>query len=470
MKSLAFHLVASGFVCLLAAAGTAQAQTLPLIAVGTLDQSSAGSFSDLSGLTYPLENGVLANELGGMGSALAYAGGDTFLALPDRGPNANEFNDAVDNTVSYVNRFHTVTMDLWPNTSGSGLPFMLMPHLDSTTLLWSAQPLVYGTGEGLGIGSGVPPINKTHARYYFTGRSDNFDAAQNSGDPMDARFDTEGLRVSNDGEKVFISDEYGPYIYEFNRNTGKRLHAYKLPDMFYVKHPAPVGDDEISGNTAGRTANKGMEGLAITPDGKTLVGIMQNALIQDAAEGGDAANLLRIVTIDIASGRVMHQFGYLLTNGSGVSEILALNEHEFLVDERKGKGLGDGSKAKVKQLFKIDLNGATDVGDMDGTAAAAHAVSKTLFVDLVDSLVAAGYSTSLIPSKIEGIAIGPDVKNGGKTVHTLWVANDNDFLESVADPDGNIVMNPNEFFVFAFTDADLDGSLLMQQKFAKKCK
>ena len=43
-----------------------------------------------------------------------------------------------------------------------------------------------------------------------------------------------------------------------------------------------------------------MEGLAITPDGRTLVGIMQAALIQDAAEGGAAAKLLRIVTIDIA--------------------------------------------------------------------------------------------------------------------------------------------------------------------------
>jgi hypothetical protein len=47
-------------------------------------------------------------------------------------------------------------------------------------------------------------------------------------------------------------------------------------------------------------ANKGMEGLAITPDGRTLVGIMQNALIQDANDGGAATKLLRIVTIDIA--------------------------------------------------------------------------------------------------------------------------------------------------------------------------
>ncbi len=85
---------------------------------------------------------------------------------------------------------------------------------------------------------------------------------------------------------------------------------------------------------------------------------MQNALLQDAAA---QPSLLRLVTIDIASGQTTHEYAYLLTKGTGVSEITALNQHEFLVDERDGHGRGDGSKAKVKQIFKIDLNGAVDV-------------------------------------------------------------------------------------------------------------
>ena len=72
-------------------------------------------------------------------------------------------------------------------------------------------------------------------------------------------------------------------------------------------------------------------------------------------QGGAAKNLLRLVTIDIASGQSTHEYAYLLTTGSGVSEITALNQHEFLVDERDGHGRGDGSVAKVKQIFKIDL-------------------------------------------------------------------------------------------------------------------
>ena len=51
--------------------------TPSLIATGLL----SGNASDLSGLTGNLESGIAANLLGGMGSGLAWAGGNTFLAL-----------------------------------------------------------------------------------------------------------------------------------------------------------------------------------------------------------------------------------------------------------------------------------------------------------------------------------------------------------------------------------------------------
>ena len=281
----------------------------------------------------------------------------------------------------------------------------------------------------------------------------------------DGRLDAEGIRLSNDGFRIYISDEYGPYVYEFDRLLGLRLRSFKLPDHLFVKTLKPVGTDEIADNTSGRTANKGMEGLAITPDGKTLVGIMQNALLQDAAA---APSLLRIVVIDIASGKTTHEYAYQLTNGTGVSEILALNQHEFLVDERDGHGRGDnGSKAKVKQIFKIDLAGAADVTNLSGADALLKAVDKSLFLDIVNVLTSApnNVDPTLIPAKLEGLALGPDVKQNGKTVHTLWVANDNDFLTQVPDKNNNPVDNPNQFFVFGFTDTDLAGTKLVPQQF-----
>ena len=128
-----------------------------------------------------------------------------------------------------------------------------------------------------------------------------------------------------------------------------------------------------------------------------------------------------------------------------MSEIVAINDHEFLVDERDGKGLGDGSAAAVKQLFKIDLAGATDISGVASMTASTPAVGKTLFLDVRSALNGAGISDTQIPSKIEGLAFGADLADGR---HTLWVANDNDF-DTLSSGD-------NKFYVFAIDRADLN--------------
>ena len=459
MKNQAVRAVQLWLVCMFFLAAGANAQ-VSLIAKGTLTTSRAGFYHDLSGLHETLENGAAADLLGGLGSGMTWVSGNTFLAVPDRGPNAIPFNPGIDDTVGYINRFHTITMELKEN-HGAGLPFTITPRLEDTTLLHSLLPLAYGSGKDFDVPPGAPKENNL-LRHFFTGRSDNFTPKQNSGFPFDGRFDPESIRVSRDEQTVFISDEYGPYIYQFLRANGERVRTFTLPDEFYVQTPNTTTTSEQNGNSSGRVPNKGMEGLAITPDGRRLVGIMQNALIQDANEGAAAVNLLRMVVIDIPSGRTIHQFAYLLTTGSGVSDITALNDHEFLVDERDGKGLGDGSKAKVKQLFKIDLKNAVDISNMSGTEAATHGVPKTLFLDMVQVLNANGITNDQIPAKIEGITLGPDVNlKHGQKMHTIWIANDNDFEQ---DFGGVANSNPNQFFVFGFTDADLAGSKLKPQE------
>jgi len=410
--------------------------SVTLLAKGVLNGAA-----DLSGLSGNLENGLPANILGGLGSGLAYAGGNRFIAVPDRGPNATAYDSKIDDTTSYIARFHALDIAITAAAPGSALPFTVTPKLVGTTLLSSTTPLVYGSGAGLGVGAGAPPQNNA-GTYYFTGRSDNYGAGLST-NPADARFDPESVRVSNDGKSVFVSDEYGPYVRQFDSQTGTLIKTFTLPDNLAVSNLQPVGNDEIAGNTSGRTANKGMEGLAITPDGKSLVGIMQANLIQDPK------GTLRIVKIDIATGATQ-EFAYKLTTGSGVSDIVAINDHQFLVDERDGNGLGDGSKAKVKQVFQIDLNGAADITALSGAAAAAATpVTKagTPFADLVAALGALGIKPADVPAKIEGMTFGQDVSYNGELYHTLYLANDNDFVPDVA--------GPNQFFVFGFTDADL---------------
>src|SRR5262249_884471 len=152
----------------------------------------------------PLENGVPGNRLGGLGSGLTYIGNNTFLALPDRGPNAVPFNTCDDDTASYINRFHTMPMNLSASDPGSKYPITLTPMLTDTTLLYNATPLNYGAGCGA-IGNGAPSLNQSSV-FYFTGRSDGFDPATVSTDPKNARFDTESIRTSSDRTKVYISD------------------------------------------------------------------------------------------------------------------------------------------------------------------------------------------------------------------------------------------------------------------------
>lgn len=427
------------------ATGTAQAAPV-LLSIGTL-----GGTTDASGLTGTLENGLAANILGGLGSGLAWAGGNTFVATPDRGPNATAYNSLVDDTTSYIARFQTLKLDLVATASGS-LPYTLTPTLTTTTLLSSATPLVYGTGTAAGLPNGAP-VQNTANTSYFTGRSDNFDASKTSANPNNARLDPEAVRVSKDGKSVFISDEYGPYVYQFDRATGQRTKTFALPANLAISTLNAQGAVEIANNSTGRVTNKGMEGLAITPDGSMLVGIMQAPLEQDKNK------MVRIVTIDIATG-VTHEYAYQLTTGSGVSEIVALNNHEFLVDERDGKGLGDGSTAVVKQLFKIDLAGATEVSGLTGSTAdqnalKAAAVRKTLVLDLVRLLTANGIAADQIPSKIEGLAFGDDVLFEGVNLHTLYVANDNDFVPGVA--------GGNQFYVIGLSDADLGTTFVQQQ-------
>ena len=72
---------------LLALAAPSRAAEPVLIGMGHLSDS----LSDRSGSNYSLESGLAAHLLGGLGVRLAWAGDNTFLALPDRGPNAKNW-------------------------------------------------------------------------------------------------------------------------------------------------------------------------------------------------------------------------------------------------------------------------------------------------------------------------------------------------------------------------------------------
>ena len=259
----------------------------------------------------------------------------------------------------------------------------------------------------------------------------------------DHGLDTEGLVALPDGT-FWISDEYGPFLVHFDA-AGKELERL-----------SPF-DGSLPRELAFRTPNQGMEGLTITPDGSTLVGIMQSALKTPGLEGSaKSVAFTRIVTVDLAT-KAVAEYLYPLANPQkskvAVSEITALTNTTFLVDERDGE-LQPGAD---KKIYVADIAGATDVGphatvpgatyrgdagglqvggkpietavgvttDADAIAAlkakGITMASKTLKLDLGGMLTQLnGKGEFFGHDKVEGLAT-PD---GGRT---LMISNDSDF-------------------------------------------
>jgi len=405
-----------------------------------------GDAADLSGLQGSLicqrdDSTVCIDRatLGGLGSAVTYTGHDNvFLAVPDRGP----FDGRTD--VPYLDRFHFLYMTVDPSAA--------FPNI-STRLLDT---------RFLKVGS----LNLVGDAYAF-----------DTSDPSATRrFDPEGVAVSRDGY-FFVSDEYGPYINKFNRQ-GHLVQRIPVPSKFLLADPPlgnASGDLDSAGNSwelypsfnvTGRQANRGMEGLAITPDGTWLVGIMQNALIQDhglnsAVPPGRVGVNNRILTYNLETGET-HEYVYVMdaiTQGRGVNEMLAVNDHEFLVLERDNRTLvptppNASQTPNLKRIYRIDLSkaGLTDVSDVPGlpttsaelTTMGIVPVTKTLFIDLLSAdykVDATRTIKDVIAEKIEGLAWGPDLPDGR---HVLYVMSDNDLYPGL----------PTQIYAFA-----IDGGL-----------
>lgn len=116
-------------------------------------------------------------------------------------------------------------------------------------------------------------------------------------------------------------------------------------------------------------------------------------------------------------------------------------------------------------MFRIDLDGATEVSGVFGEAElAGKAVPKTLFLNVVAELEAHGFANTDIPAKLEGMTFGPDVRSGRTRQHTLFISSDNDFLASITDsthPAG--LANANRFFVFAWGE-DAEGAPAVRER------
>jgi hypothetical protein len=254
--------------------------------------------------------------------------------------------------------------------------------------------------------------------------------------PLGLAFDPEGIVVHPLTGHLLLSDEYGPSVIEINR-AGQLVRRYELPQNILPRDAATgiVNHASDAGNNAGKRTNRGFEGLAISPDGRTLYAMLQSAMLD---EGGGNGAVNRIVAFDTRTARPLAQYAYRMEGGSqgrGISALVAINDHEFLVLERNNRGIGvDASLASPnKKVFRIDLAGATDVTGVNLATAPAGSwtpVSKvtTPWLDLAAAATLAHPSLAALggvsPEKWEGLTVGPRLRDGS---YLVLAGTDNDY-------------------------------------------
>ena len=205
--------------------------------------------------------------------------------------------------------------------------------------------------------------------------------------------------------------------------------------------------------TSGREGNRGLEGLAVSPDGRFAYAMLQNGVITDGVSSGSSfarSRYTRILKYDVDSGSVVGQYAYQLAStvqGRGISALVALDDHRFMVIERNNRGVGVNSTldSPDKNVFLIDLNGASDVSLDNLTTPLGLGInpvskSSSALIDLDFNTIAAFNNKS--PEKWEGLAVGPRLNDGS---YLLLAGTDNDYsvTQNSSNKQFDVYFNPS---------------------------
>ncbi|HYH24930.1 MAG TPA: esterase-like activity of phytase family protein [Blastococcus sp.] len=365
-----------------AASATSTAPAPELPTGSGLQQAELGGHAVLPALTFgeQMPSGALAASANGVTAPFdaqpiqGFSGllrdGDSWLVLSDNGYGTKA------NSADYLLRVNRLDIDF-----GTGTVHVL-------------------DGFGLSDPDGVLPFPLTREDRRLTG----------------ADFDPESFQRLPDGT-FWFGEEFGPSLLHTDA-TGKVLAAPVSPEG--VRSPdAPDLDGEA---TLG--ASKGFEGMALSPDGHTLYPLLEGAV------AGDDPQTLRMYSFDTRTGRYtgVETRVRLESPGDAIGDLVALDDHRFLVLERDNE---QGPEARLKAVYLLDSRDR----DEDGYA------DKRLLVNLLavpDPQGVAGEPGSFFTFPfvtIEQLAVLDD--------HTIVVGNDNNFPGSAGRTAG--VPDDNEY-------------------------
>jgi hypothetical protein len=266
---------------------------------------------------------------------------------------------------------------------------------------------------------------RTEAAFGADGKSLSYDPSG---------IDSEALVRLPDGS-FWIGEEYGSSILHISpdgkileRRVPKGLEA----DYRGAGYPVTGGLPAI---IAKRQLNRGIENLAVSPDGRFLYVMMQNPLANpDGNAYRNSANT-RLWKIDRATGKAIAQYLYPMDNPSTfradrrakprrqnavrMSELAAIGSDRMLVLERIDMttklylvDLGSGAPVPARFDDPVTQPSLEQIARYDLAGAGVKPLVKRLILDSDDH-------PGVLPAKIEGVAVlGP---------RTLILVNDNDF-------------------------------------------
>ncbi|KAL4796925.1 esterase-like activity of phytase-domain-containing protein [Aspergillus venezuelensis] len=447
------------------------------------------------------------DTLAGLGSSAALEQGSwrktgdasytgTFWLLPDRGWNTN-------GTLNFTPRIHkfNISLTLANNTSATNpsRPNMYLTYLDTILLsdptgkpLTGLDPDVTGNITYRGF----PPLPA--ATYEGNGFG-----GPGKGDTR-VSLDAEGLAIDNEGY-FWVSDEYGPYIYRFDR-AGKMVFALQPPQAYIPRRNGSVSFNAASpplykpdfettpeDPDSGRNNNQGFEALTISPDGRTMSVMIQSALNQEGGPKKKNRGVARVLVYDISiPDRPVYKHEYAVTlpryidytdddldeKVASQSEILQIpgKEGSYFILSRDGFGGGAGADETFSVYQHVDIfsisNSTTDLKGEEYDSPTGSIASST--GKLNKDIKAAEYCSFLdynVPSELAKFGLHNGGEQDGGLLNEKW---ESLVLVPVEPEDGNgdgeEVKNrksqggkeKKEYFLFSFNDNDFitqDGAM-----------
>lgn len=369
--------------------------------------------------TVPDDHGF---KLGGIGSGLWKGPGDgpgVFWMITDRGPNPQ--------TAAPIKRSFPVP---------TFTPFILRVKAQNGVInILEAIPITGNGGAGI---TGLPnnPLATSPSSPNALGDEQPYNCNITAVIPGNHDgHDTEDL-VRDIHRTFWTIEEYGPSISKLDP-TGLVLTRFVPKGRKAVSGDHFVVVDNLPEILDRRPRNRGFEGIALTPDNKTLMAIVQSPLTNPTTGVGNSSRVIRLIAFDIEGETPTAEYVYVMqpvtefanTNPTEmkISAISALDEHRFLVLERTDA---------VAKIYKVDIRPATNIlgskWDLFATTPSLESLAQFVVTGSTDTLASNGIQElpkelvldlstlgPVIPQKIEGMTV-----LDGKTIA---VSNDNDF-------------------------------------------